>query len=513
MEYPYYTGWRLSLLNLGIGLGTFIQILDSSIANVSIPYIAGSLSVSVDEGTWVITSFAASNAIVLPLTGWLSNYFGMVRLFVWSVILFALVSVLCGLSTSLGMIVTLRAIQGAVAGSLIPLSQSLIVAQNPPEKRSAALGMWASIVVTAPVVGPIIGGYLTYEYSWPWIFFINLPIGLFSAAIVWIFLKERETKILKNPMDWIGLILLATGVGCLQIMLDRGKDLDWFESNVIIALTMISLIALGYFFIWNNYQRNPLIDFSFFRSYNFTIGTVIVTIGFLIYFGSTVTIPLWLQTEQGYTAFWAGVAVAPVGIASFLFSSTIGKNIYRVDARHALVACCTIFALGFFYQVNFLTAVDIETIMLTRFLQGFGVALFFLPTVVLSFVDLPKEKYASASGLYHFIRILVGSGFGTSLTVYLWNRREILHYSRIGEGLTAYNPLVPQTSQLLDSVYPQITQDQFTRLLNSQVEQQAFMLATNDLSWLGAWLFVGLIPLLFLAKPVKGEQESTHSTE
>ena len=352
MNGDYLKGWQLWLLNIALGLGTFIQILDTSIANVAIPYIAGNLSVSADEGTWVITSFSASNAVVLPLTGWLSDYFGRVRLFVWSVLLFALISFLCGLSTSLTMLVFLRVIQGAVAGSLIPLSQSLMMASNPVEKQGAALGFWGMIVIVAPILGPVIGGYLTDVYSWPWIFYINVPIGLLSASITWFLLKDKESKIVRLPIDWVGLFLLSLGVACLQIMLDKGKDLDWFESNVIIILTLVSAISLTYFGIWTYFQKHPIVDFSFFKNRNFAVGTICITVGFLIYFGSTVTLPLWLQTEQNYTAYWAGVAVAPVGIIPVLLSTTIGKNMYRFDLRMVAALSFVFFAIAFFLSIE-----------------------------------------------------------------------------------------------------------------------------------------------------------------
>ena len=405
----YEVGWSLMLLNFAIGLGTFIQILDTSIANVAIPYIAGNLSVSADEGTWVITSFSASNAIVLPLTGWLSDYFGRVRLFVWSVLLFALISFLCGLATSLTMLVFLRVIQGAVAGSLIPLSQSLMMANNPPEKQGTALGFWGMIVIVAPILGPVIGGYLTDVYSWPWIFYINVPIGLFSAIVTWHFLKDKESEIVRNPIDWVGLFFLALGVACLQIMLDKGKDLDWFESNAIIALTVTSAISLAYFGIWTYFQKYPIVDFSFFKNRNFAVGTICITVGYLIYFGSTVTLPLWLQTEQFYTAYWAGIAVAPVGIIPFFVSTTVGKNMHRFDLRVLAALSFAFFAIAFFYQSHFTTQVSLYHIMFTRLIQGFGVAIFFLPLVQLSMGEIPPAKYANASGLFNFIRILVGS--------------------------------------------------------------------------------------------------------
>lgn len=504
MEQVYEKDGRLFLLNLAIGLGTFIQILDTSIANVAIPYIAGNLSVSADEGTWVITSFAASNAIVLPLTGWLSDYFGKVKLFVWSVVLFAIMSFFCATATSLTMLVFFRVIQGAVAGSLIPLSQSLIVTHNPPEKQGGAMGFWATIVIVAPILGPIIGGYLTDVYTWPWIFYINVPIGLFSALIVWLFLKEKESKIIRNPIDWTGLFLLSIGVASMQIMLDKGKDLDWFESNAIITLTIVSIVSLIYFVIWNTFQRYPIVDFSFFKNRNFLFGTIAITVGFLIYFSSTVTVPLWLQTEQGYTAYWAGIAVAPIGIAPFLLSTIVGKYLSRFDLRKVAATSFFLFSLSLFYQANFTTDVSLQHIMVARFLQGFGVAVFFLPLVQLSLGEIPKARYASASGLFNFIRILVGSGFGTSLSIYLWTRLEIFHNSRISDFLNPANPNTVYFYQQLQAASSQFVEPVETRILALLTEQQAFMLSTNDLSWLSAWMFLCLIPLVFLCKRVQG---------
>lgn len=491
----YYSGFKLLLLNFALGLGTFIQILDSSIANVAIPYIAGNLSISADEGTWVITSFAASNAIVLPLTGWLAAYFGRVRLFVGSVLLFALTSFCCGFSSSLTMLVFFRVLQGAVAGSLIPLSQSILMASNPPDKQGAALGFWGMVVIVAPVMGPIIGGYLTEVYSWPWIFYINVPIGAFSAFVTWILLKDQESTIVRNPIDWKGLLLLSIGVACMQIMLDKGKDLDWFESNTIIALTAISIITLIYFSIWNVYQKYPIVDFSFFKLRNFTIGTIAITVGYLLYFTSAVTVPLWLQTQQNYTSYWAGVAVAPVGIVSVFFSTFVGKYMGRFDLRKVSALSFFFFSISFFYQAGFTTQVDLNTIMLARFLQGFGILIFFLPIVQISLSEVPMDKLPSATGLFHFVRILVGSGFGTSLAIELWTHREIFHHARIADTIDIQRGAVYQWN---DS-----TQEVARMILDRQVEQQAFMLSTNDLAWLAGWLFLLMIPMMFLCKRVR----------
>lgn len=498
----YYKGGQLQLLNLALGLGTFIQILDSSIANVSIPYIAGNLSVSADEGSWVITSFAASNAIVLPLTGWLSDYFGRIKLFVWSVLLFALASFCCGFSNSLTMLVFFRVLQGAVAGSLIPLSQSLLMASNPKEKQGSALGMWTMIVIVAPVLGPIIGGYLTEEYSWPWIFYINVPIGLFSAFIVWYMLKDQESVIVRNPIDWTGLGLLSVGVGCMQIMLDKGKDLDWYESNVIIILTLVSVVSFIYFVIWNHFQKYRIIDFSFFKLRNFSIATAAITLGFLLYFTSTVCVPLWLQTEQNFTPYWAGVAVAPVGIVAIFTSALIGKYMGRFDIRYISAFSFLLFSLSFFYQSNFTSQVSLEHIMLTRFYQGFGLTILLMPLVIISLSEVPVDRLTSATGLFHFIRILVGSGFGTSLAIELWDRLAIFHHARLARLITAYNPVTTKFYEDLANYSEKFNVDVISRVVDEQVRHQAFMLSLNDLAWLGGWLFLLMIPILFFCNPV-----------
>ncbi len=509
MDHECLKGMRLLLLNVALGMGTFIQILDTSIANVAIPYIAGNLSVSVDQGTWVITSFAASNALVLPLTGWLSDYFGRVRLFVWSVLLFALTSFLCGFSHSLTMLVICRTAQGAVAGSLIPLSQSLLMAYNPTEKQGSAMGFWSMIVVTAPVLGPIVGGYITDVYSWPWIFYINVPIGIFSALTVWFLVKDKAGDIVRNPIDWVGLFFLTVGVISLQVMLDKGKDLDWFESNVIIALTLVSAIALVYFFIWTYFQKYPIVDLSFFKIRNFTFGTIAITVGFLFYFATTVTIPLWLQTEQNYTPFWAGVAVAPVGVASMLLSNSVGKYMSNFDLRAIGALSFVFFALSFFYQTNFTTQIELETIMWNRFFQGFGLAFFFLPIVTLSLNGIPKARYASASGLFHFIRVLVGSGFGTSLAIELWTRLEIFHHARLTEANTIYEPSTTQFYNYLSNFSTRFVPGVIDRVLDMKIEQQAYMLATNDLAYLAAWGLLAMIPIIYLCKRVAPTSSQT----
>jgi MFS transporter, DHA2 family, multidrug resistance protein len=513
MEAEYYHGPKLLLLNIALGLGTFIQVLDISIANVAIPYIAGNLSVSADEGTWVITSFSASNAIVLPLTGWLSDYFGRVRLFVYSLLLFSFASFLCGFSTSLTMLVICRVLQGAVAGSLIPLSQSLLLLSNPPDKQGSALGFWGMIVIVAPVLGPILGGYITQEYSWPWIFYINVPIGIFAAAATWFFLKERESKIVRNPIDWFGLFLLSVAVASIQIMLDQGKDLDWFESNAIIALTCAAAVCLTLFCVWNYFEKYPIVDFSIFKDRNFSVGTFITTVGYLIFFGSTVIVPLWLQTVQDYTPLWAGVAVAPVGFFPILFSAYLGKNLYRFDLRALASFSFFFFAISFLYQSHFTTEVDLQVLIIARMLQGLGVVIFFIPLTQITLGNIPPAKYASASGIFNFIRILVGSGFGTSLAIEFWTRWEIYYHSRLTEAATLYNPNTVEFYQMMEAAGPEYSPEVIHRLLDRGIEQQAYMLSTNFLSELAVFAFILLIPIPFLCKVVKNKKMGPAASE
>lgn len=326
-------GSRLVLLTFSVSLGIFMNVLDISIANVAIPTIAGDLAVSPDQGTWVITSFAVSQAIMLPITGWLAKRFGEVRLYVLSTFLFTVVSVLCGLSENLSMLVFFRVLQGAVSGPMIPLSQSILLANYPENKKGFATGLWAMVAVVAPIVGPILGGWITDNYTWPWIFYINVPIGIMSAVFTYILLTGRDTPIKKTPIDVIGLLLLTIGIGTLQILLDNGNDLDWFNSNVIIVLAVVSFVALSFLIVWELTAEHPIIDLFLFTKRNFLIGTLALTLGYFLYFSNVVIFPLWLQTQMGYTPTWAGLATAPIGILPFFISPLVGNYMGRFDLR------------------------------------------------------------------------------------------------------------------------------------------------------------------------------------
>ncbi|MFP5406801.1 MAG: DHA2 family efflux MFS transporter permease subunit, partial [Gammaproteobacteria bacterium] len=319
----------LPLATMGLSLATFMQVLDLTIANVSLPTIAGNLGASLTQSTWVITSFTVTNAIALPLTGFLSRRFGEVKLFVSATVLFTLCSIACGLSTSLGMLVMFRALQGAMAAPMYPLTQSLLVSIYPPAKRGMALAILSMVTVVAPIAGPILGGWITEAYSWEWIFFINVPIGIVASSLVAAQLGARPEQTEKPRIDFVGLITLILGVGALQIMLDKGNELDWFNSSTIVTLVIVSAISLTIFLIWELTDREPIVDLRLFRHRNFAAGTLALVLAYSAFFSINLLVPLWLQDTLGYTSLWAGLATAPLGIIPVLLTFWIGKYATR----------------------------------------------------------------------------------------------------------------------------------------------------------------------------------------
>ncbi len=354
----------LALGTVALALATFMNVLDTSIANVSIPAISGDLGVSPNQGTWVITSFGVANAISLPLTGWLTQRYGQVKLFMVSIILFVLASIACGWAPSIEALIVFRVIQGAVAGPMIPLSQSLLLSSYPKERAGSALAMWAITTLVAPVVGPLLGGWITDNIAWPWIFYINVPVGIVSAIAVWMIYRDRETPTVKLPIDGIGLGLLVIWVGAMQIVLDKGKDLDWFHSGQIVALAIAAVIGLVIFVVWELTDEHPVVDLRLFARRNFWTSTIAMSVGYGLFFGNLVLLPLWLQQYMGYTATMAGMVLAPVGLFAILLTPLVGRNINKVDPRVFATAAFAIFALVLFMRSRFNTNADFATLMI-----------------------------------------------------------------------------------------------------------------------------------------------------
>ncbi|HJS89883.1 MAG TPA: DHA2 family efflux MFS transporter permease subunit [Steroidobacteraceae bacterium] len=499
-ELPCLTGSALALGTLALSLATFMNVLDTSIANVAIPSIAGDLGVSPDQGTWVITSFAVANAISMPLTGWLTRRIGQVRLFTASTLLFVLASFLCGLAPSIGMLVAFRALQGAVAGPMIPLSQSLLLASYPKAKAGAALAVWSMTTLVAPVVGPVLGGWITDNISWPWIFYINVPIGIAAAIATWAIYRRRETPTARLPIDKVGLGLLIIWVGAMQILLDKGKDLDWFNSSFIVTLAIIAIIGFVVFLVWELTDEHPIVDLSLFRGRNFSVSTVAMLVGYGLYFGTVVLLPLWLQQYMGYTATLAGVVLAPVGVLAILLTPLVGRFLSRTDPRWIVTISFLVFGLVMFMRSDFNTQADIRTLLVPTVIQGAALATFFVPLLTLGFSGLAAERIPAASGLMNFARITAGS-FATSITTTLWDRRATLHHEQLVEHLTGSNAAMTQALGQLHA--GGLTSQQGYELLNNLVTNQAYMLSANDIFYVSGALFVLLAGVVWLARPMK----------
>ena len=492
-------GGALAMLTLVLSLATFMLVLDSTIANVAIPTIAGDLGASSSQGTWVITSFGVANAISIPITGWLAKRFGEVRLFLISTLLFVLASWLCGISHSLEMLIVFRVLQGAVAGPIIPLSQSLLLNNYPPEKRGMALAFWSMTIVVAPICGPILGGWISDNIHWGWIFFINVPIGLAVVLISWKILEGRESRISHQPVNTVGLILLALGVGALQLMLDQGRELDWFNSTEIVVLTIIAAVGLIALIIWELTDDNPVVDVSLFKSRNFTVGCVSTSLAFLVYSGTVVLIPLLLQQVYNYTATWAGLAAAPVGLLPILLAPIIGKFGNKIDMRILITISFMVYALTFYWRaVTFEPEMTFMDVALPQFVQGLAVACFFMPLTTITLSGLPPEKMASASSLFNFLRTLAGS-IGTSLTTFIWYNREAVHHTQLTEVINPYNPISQQFFQTMGSFG--LSEEQTASYIARQITAQGFIIGANEIFLVSAITFISLVVLIWFAKP------------
>ena len=487
---------NLALTTVGLSLATFMRVLDTTIANVSLPTIAGNLGVSISESTWVVTSFAVSMAISLPLTGFLTRRFGEVKLFVWCTLLFVLSSFLCGLAQDMGMLLLFRALQGAVAGPLYPVTQSLLIAVYPPAKRGMALALLAMVTVVAPIAGPILGGWITDNYSWRWIFFINVPVGVFAATVAINQLRGKLEKIERPRMDYVGLVALIVGVGALQVVLDKGNDADWFNSNFIVVTSIVSAIALAIFLIWELTDKDPIVDLRLFRHRNFTTGTVAMVLGYAAFFSIALLVPLWLQQNLGYTSTWAGFATAPLGVIPVLLTFFVGKYATRMDLR--LLAALSFLVMGAtcFMRSNFYLQVDFYNVAMVQLWQGLGVALFFMPTLTILLSDLQGNEIAAGSGLSTFLRTLGGS-FSASITTLMWTRRAVTHHEQLAEHINPYSPVSQTAMQHLGHGNPQMGGS----VINGMITQQSFQISFNEVFYVLGWIFIALVAVIWLAKP------------
>ncbi|HEV2568939.1 DHA2 family efflux MFS transporter permease subunit [Sphingomonas sp.] len=490
-EFAPLTGARLILAGAVLALTNFMVVLDTTIANVSVPHIAGSLAISPSQGTWIITSYAVAEAICVPLTGWLAARFGTVRTFTAGVIGFGIFSVLCGMSHTLTMLVICRIGQGLCGGPLMPLSQTLLFRIFPPQQRAQAMGVWAMTTVVAPILGPILGGTISDNWSWHWIFFINIPVVLLCAFGAMRVLKSAETPVEHSRIDGIGLSLLVLWVGALQLMLDLGREHDWFGDPMIVGLGLTAGIGLAIFLVWELTERRPIVDLSVFRHRGFTFATVALSATYAAFFASVVIIPQWLQVSMGYTATYAGYVTAMTGIAAVFMSPIAAKLTGKYDPRLLVCGGILWLAATSLLRTEWTSGSDFWTLALPQLLQGFGMPFFFIPLTTIALGAVEPEETASAAGVMSFLRTVAGA-LGTTVAVSLWDDRSRIARSEIVARL---NPADVTATMEANG----FSLDQVRAMVDRLVEQEAMAVAVNQIFFLSALIFVVAAGMIWLS--------------
>ncbi|MCK9984444.1 MAG: MFS transporter, DHA2 family, multidrug resistance protein [Azoarcus sp.] len=485
-------GAALWLAAIVLAAANFVAVLDMTIANVSVPNIAGGLGATSSQATWVITSYAVAEAITVPLTGWLAARFGAVRVFVAAMALFGVFSALCGLATSLELLIVARVFQGLAGGPLMPLSQTLLMRIFPPHKAAAAVGLWAMTTLVAPVLGPILGGWICDNWSWPWIFYINLPLALACAFASWRLLRPYVEPGVRSPIDRIGLLLLVVWVGALQLMLDEGKDLDWFASPKIVAFAIVAAAGFAAFVIWELTGEHPVVDLRVFRHRGFSAGVVTISLAIAALFGANVLTPLWLQSWMGYTASLAGMATAWTGLVAVFFAPLAASLSMRSDPRVLVSGGILALALVSLWRTVASTDMDYWQVSLPLMLMGVALPFFFIPLTGLALGCVDEDETASAAGLLNFLRTVSGA-FATSLVATNWDDRRAVNHAELA-GLADRDGSALRT--LGETGMPAETA---RATLDGLVTAQSVMLATNEIMALVACVFAVAALAVWLA--------------
>ena len=493
-------GGALAVTAFALAMGTFTQVLDTTIANVSLPTIAGDLGASTDQSTWIITAFVVANGIGVPLTGWLMNRYGVVKVFVLSMLGFTVASLLCGIAWSLESLVFFRTLQGALSGPIIPGSQALMLSIFPHSRRTSALAIWSITTLVAPICGPLLGGYISDSFHWGWIFLINVPVGLLVVALTQANLAARETPVKRLPIDMVGMGLLIVWAGALQLMLDQGKNDDWFASGWIVTLAIVSLIGFGAFLLWETTEEHPVVDLSLFENRNFALGTVVFCLGNGVFIANMLLIPLWLQTQLGYTATWAGLVSAPTGVVAVLMTPLAARMMARFDARWVATIAFAASAVSYWMRAGLTADASFMAIAIPLLVQGISSGSFFIATISILLDGLPPSRIPAASGLSNFARI-IAAGFSVSLVTTFWDRREAFHQSRMAEMTSAYAPAFNNVlSSLHDLGLPELAAK--SAVTRSMIGQ-AYLLASVDMFTVSAWLCVVAIAIVWLCRKAR----------
>ena len=504
--HPIVNPW---IVAVAVMFATFMEVLDTTVVNVSLPHIAGSLSASVDEASWALTSYLVANAIILPMTGWLANFFGRKRMLLAAVFGFTAASFLCGLATSLPMLIFFRVIQGATGGALQPLSQAVMLEAFPPQDRGKAMAFWGLGIVVAPMLGPVIGGWLTDNYSWRWVFYINLPVGLASVLMTrWFIFDPPYIKRSNRGIDYWGIGLLALGVAALQIVLDKGQEDDWFASNWIAIMAVIAVAGLVAFVVRELRTSDPVVQLRVFKDRTYSAGVFLMTVlGFVLY-GSLLLVPVFLQTLLGYPALNAGIAMAPRGLGSFLMMPLVGTVMSRFDSRKVLA----VGLVGASWSLYALSRLNLEAgywdIFWPQFIQGASLAMLFVPLTTATMDPIPKEEMGNATSMFNLMRNLGGS-FGIAAATTFLFRRQQLHTNQLGARVTEFSPAARAMTKGLEGAMKAHGSDPFLAARQAYVatwgliERQASMLSFVDTFVAMGIVFLLVLPLLFVMKRPK----------
>ncbi len=500
---PVVNPW---IVAVAVMFGTFMEVLDTTVVNVSLQHIAGSLSASVDEATWALTSYLVANAIVLPMTGWLANYFGRKRVLLAAVIGFTTASALCGLSTSLAMLIICRIIQGATGGALQPLSQAVMLEAFPPQDRGKAMGFWGLGIVVAPMLGPVLGGWLTDNYSWRWIFYINIPVGLACILMTKLFIFDPPyIRRVSSRVDYWGIGLLTVGIGALQVVLDKGQEDDWFGSKFIVTLSFIAAVGLISLVIWELRTPHPIVNLRVLKVRTYSTGVfMMTTLGFVLY-GSLVLLPIFLQTLLGYPALQAGIAMAPRGMGSFIAMPIVGAVLGRFDARKML-GIGIVGASLTLIQLSWLNLnAGYWDIFWPQFLQGITLALLFVPLTTATMDPIAKEQMGNATSIFNLMRNIGGSTGIAAATTFL-ERRTQAHINILGAHVTAYGQTAQQMLRGAKGMLmgagadPSTATQQAYGLVFGNIQRQATMLAFLETFRVLGLVFLVLVPFLLLMR-------------
>ncbi len=513
---PAINPWIIAIT---VTLATFMEVLDTSIANVSLPHIAGSLSAGVDESTWILTSYLVSNAIVLPLSGWLSSIMGRRNFYMSCVALFTVSSFLCGLAPNLATLIFFRVLQGAGGGGLQPSEQAILADTFPPAKRGMAFAVYGIAVVTAPAIGPTLGGWITDNFTWRWIFFINIPVGILSILLTSRLIEDppflRRRKLRETHIDYIGLGLVALGLGTLQVVLDKGQRDDWFDSHFILTLSIISAAALLFAIYWEWTHEDPVVDLHLFRDRTFGISNLLMfMLGFAL-LGSTLLLPLFMQTLLGYTAERSGLALMPGGFTIMLLLPLVGFLLSRYSPRWMLFFGLSMLSISLFNMTRFDLQIDFRAVTLARVLQAAGMAFLFVPINTAAYAFLPRDKNNAASGLMNLARNIGGS-VGISFVTTLLDRRTQAHLNYLSHNLSAANPalrsMLNGATQTMHAhgASGEFATKQAYALIEAAVQRQATMLSYLDNFQILGIAILALLPLVFLVKKGKPGAVAAH---